>query len=130
MIDEAKTQITDMMDCFLSFQLSYILRESHTELSQMLEESFQKHGQFFTSEFQNILDAWNENLYQRIYSAMIKQWTYNLETADRYVFKSEYEKEKVRADHLTNVLNNYIADLTRFELPPLDTLIDPNLPTK
>ena len=130
MIDEAKTQIADMMDCFLSFQLSYILRESHTELSQMLEESFQKHGQFFTSEFQNILDAWNENLYQRIYSAMIKQWTYNLETPDRYVFKSEYEKEKVRADHLTNVLNNYIEDLTRFELPPLDTLIDPNLPTK
>ena len=61
---------------------------------------------------------------------MIKQWTYNLETADRYVFKSEYEKEKVRADHLTNVLNNYIEDLTRFELPPLDTLTDPNLPTK
>ena len=51
MIDEAKTQITDMMDCFLSFQLSYILRESHTELSQMLEESFQSMDSFLLLNF-------------------------------------------------------------------------------
>lgn len=113
------------MDMELLNAISEMIAKNNDILRQEINGLRQEMKQNNDSLRQEMLEDHNRLFNQ--FSALIEE---KVTKEIHLVFKSEYEKEKVRADHLTNVLNNYIEDLTRFELPPLDTLIDPNLPTK